>query len=104
MAAEWVGQGASHSDLHHAIMGIGDEYQMGQGASEARGGESMSREEELVIKISSTANAGLEALNMTLRKWPPEFRAIIWHTVAQIATGRALDAESEHKRVDEEKI
>ncbi len=49
----------------------------------------------LADKIKATAEAGLSNLEMTLRKWPAEFRAIMWDAVVEIAGRRAEAARRE---------
>lgn len=51
----------------------------------------------LADKVTTTAEAGLSSLEMTLRKWPAEFRAIMWEAVVEIAKQRAALARSETK-------
>jgi hypothetical protein len=40
-------------------------------------------------KILAIAEDALAGLELSTKRWPPEFRAIIWETVADIATRRA---------------
>lgn len=50
----------------------------------------------LAEKITSKAEGALEGIEreMIIMKWPPEFRAILWGTVAAIAAQRRDDAEA----------
>jgi len=49
----------------------------------------------LATKISAKAEDALARLDheMTIMKWPAEFRAIMWETVADIASRRASKAK-----------
>jgi len=47
---------------------------------------------KIVVKAEG-ALAGLER-EMVVMNWPGEFRAILWETIADIATRRALAAKS----------
>ncbi len=63
----------------------------------------MDKNTALAAEIVAGAAAALNALDreMTITKWPPEFRAIMWAVVADIATRRAKDAGGlEFERVD----
>lgn len=46
---------------------------------------------ELAKKITAKAEAALHPLvrEMTVMNWPPEFRAIMWETVAELAAKHA---------------
>lgn len=46
---------------------------------------------EKIAKRAEDALAGLDR-EMAIMKWPPEFRAIMWHAVAHAATLRAHEA------------
>jgi hypothetical protein len=45
-------------------------------------------------KIVAMAEGALRGLDLVISSWPGEFRAIIWETVADIATRRAADAKN----------
>jgi hypothetical protein len=45
-----------------------------------------------VVQKAEDALSGL-SLEMNLMKWPPEFRAIMWQAVADIASRRAFEQE-----------
>lgn len=45
-------------------------------------------------KILSMAEDALGGLELSIRKWPPDFRAIIWDAVAGVATKRAEAARA----------
>lgn len=49
----------------------------------------------LAEKITKKAEDALStlALEMTLMKWPPDFRAIMWGAVADLANNRRVEAE-----------
>lgn len=49
----------------------------------------------LAEKITATASAGLNGLEITLMKWPAEFRAIMWDAVVEIARQRANEARNQ---------
>lgn len=55
--------------------------------------EHQRKAEALSEKIVSKAEETLQALKieMALMKWPPEFRKIMWETIADLATGYAED-------------
>lgn len=56
--------------------------------------EHLTRSIDLADKITAKAEeavADLE-LEMTLRKWPADFRAIMWDAVALVAQSRAKEA------------
>lgn len=40
-------------------------------------------------KILAIAEDALAGLELSTKRWPPEFRAIVWEAVASIATKRA---------------
>ena len=45
-------------------------------------------------QITSLAEDGLSGIGRTISAWPPEFCAIIWETVSDIASRRALAARA----------
>lgn len=49
----------------------------------------------LADKITTKAEDTLSSLDreMAIMKWPAEFRAIMWETVAAVASQRAADAK-----------
>lgn len=51
---------------------------------------------DLAEKITAKAEDALGALSveMAIKKWPAEFRAIMWEAVAEIATRRAETAKN----------
>ena len=51
----------------------------------------------LAGKIADKAQGALAGLDreMTLMSWPPEFRAIMWEAVANMAARRAAEARSD---------
>lgn len=53
---------------------------------------------ELAEKIASKAEDALSSLHfeMTVKKWPAEFRAIMWGAVRDTAASRAAEADREH--------
>jgi len=57
----------------------------------------------LAAKITSRAEDALAGLEreMTIMKWPGEFRSIVWGAVAQLATRRAIDARLSDDRQEE---
>ncbi len=44
-------------------------------------------------KILSLVEDSLAGLELTIRKWPADFRVIIWKSVASVATKRAEAAK-----------
>jgi len=48
---------------------------------------------EKIVTKAEDALSGLDR-EMAIMKWPGDFRAIMWETVADIATRRALEAKS----------
>ena len=46
----------------------------------------------LADKITTMAEDAMRGLDLSIRAWPGEFRAIIWEAVADIATRRAAAA------------
>lgn len=56
----------------------------------------MSTAEAVATKIEKKVEDALYGLDreMTIMKWPPEYRSIMWEAVAQEATRRACAARS----------
>lgn len=52
-------------------------------------------------RVVALANDGLRGIDLTIAAWPPEFRAIIWEAVSEMATSRAATARG---RVGSEKV
>lgn len=57
----------------------------------------MANPQDVAEKIAKKAQESLDdlRLEMTLRKWPADFRAIMWRAVSETALGLAMDAEKE---------
>lgn len=55
----------------------------------------MEKSVALADKITTRAEEALADLDreMALRRWPADFRAIMWEAVAAVATSRADDAK-----------
>lgn len=51
----------------------------------------------LADKIVSSAEHGLAAFEHSIDHYPAEFKAIMWHAVAEIASRRAEAARQAHK-------
>lgn len=51
--------------------------------------EHMARSIDLAGKIVSIAEQGLRAFECSIDHYPPEFKAIMWDAVAEIASRRA---------------
>jgi len=64
--------------------------------------QKMTKAVAVAVKIAEKAEATLASLDreMTIMKWPPEFRAIMWNAVAVAANVRA----SECGTVDEKEV
>lgn len=45
-------------------------------------------------KVVDLVEDGLRGIGLTIGKWPPEFRAIVWDAVADIASRRAEAARA----------
>jgi hypothetical protein len=52
----------------------------------------MQRSADLAEKITAFAEDGVRNLDVVIKGWPAEFRAIMWDAVAEIAKHRAADA------------
>lgn len=46
-------------------------------------------------KVVSLAQDALRSVDLTITRWPPEFRAIIWDAIADIASRRAAAARAQ---------
>ncbi len=46
-------------------------------------------------KVMTMAEGALHSLDVVISSWPGDFRAIMWETVADIATRRAADAKKD---------
>jgi hypothetical protein len=52
----------------------------------------MQRSADLAEKITAFAEDGVRNLDIVIKGWPDEFRAIMWDAVAEIAKHRAAAA------------
>lgn len=50
----------------------------------------MEKAVSLADKVVTMAEDGLRPLALSIKHWPPEFSAIVWDAVADIATRRAI--------------
>lgn len=47
---------------------------------------------DIADRVVSLVEDGLHSLDVIVRGWPPEFRAIVWDAVANVASRRAETA------------
>jgi hypothetical protein len=48
-------------------------------------------------KVAALSETGLRGIELTIKTWPAEFRAIVWDAVADIASRRAALARNDQQ-------